>query len=118
VKRIGVARFRCVICVCASRRQRADGGSARRVTPTTRATIVRAAFSARLMLAPAAHQHAFHDRHRHRHPHARAVRELRRVDPRLRSDVTAMQLDVILGLVTSIGLAAYLFFVLARPEKF
>jgi K+-transporting ATPase KdpF subunit len=29
-----------------------------------------------------------------------------------------MQLDVILGLVTSIGLAAYLFFVLARPEKF
>jgi K+-transporting ATPase KdpF subunit len=29
-----------------------------------------------------------------------------------------MGLDVILGLAASIGLAVYLFYVLARPEKF
>jgi len=29
-----------------------------------------------------------------------------------------MTFDVILGLATSIGLAAYLFYVLARPERF
>jgi len=29
-----------------------------------------------------------------------------------------MGLDVILGLATSVGLAAYLFYVLARPERF
>jgi len=29
-----------------------------------------------------------------------------------------MTLDTILGLATSLGLAAYLFYVLARPERF
>lgn len=29
-----------------------------------------------------------------------------------------MTLDVILGLFASVGLAAYLFYVLARPERF
>lgn len=29
-----------------------------------------------------------------------------------------MNLDVILGLSTAVGLAAYLFYVLARPERF
>jgi K+-transporting ATPase KdpF subunit len=29
-----------------------------------------------------------------------------------------MGLDVILGLLTSVGLAVYLFYVLARPERF
>ncbi len=29
-----------------------------------------------------------------------------------------MTLDVILGLATSIGLTVYLFYVLARPERF
>ena len=29
-----------------------------------------------------------------------------------------MHLDVILGLATSVGLTAYLFYVLARPERF
>ncbi|MBK8694065.1 MAG: K(+)-transporting ATPase subunit F [Deltaproteobacteria bacterium] len=29
-----------------------------------------------------------------------------------------MQLDVILGLATSAGLIAYLFYVLARPDRF
>jgi K+-transporting ATPase KdpF subunit len=29
-----------------------------------------------------------------------------------------MSLDVILGLATSVGLAAYLVYVLARPERF
>lgn len=29
-----------------------------------------------------------------------------------------MELDVILGLAASVGLALYLFYVLARPEKF
>jgi K+-transporting ATPase KdpF subunit len=29
-----------------------------------------------------------------------------------------MQLDIVLGLAASVGLAIYLFYVLARPERF
>ncbi len=51
-------------------------------------------------------------------PHRGLVRGGGLVRPALRTDVTAMSLDIVLGLAASVGLAVYLFYVLARPERF
>ena len=70
-----------------------------------------------MALAPVPRAGRHHDGSSCSHRHGRPLPRVRRVRARLREDLN-MSLDLFVGAGATLGLAAYLFYVLARPERF